>query len=166
MLALLLGEKFLSEARVGSLREGGPKIGPGGRLTDFKSSGSVRVEPLFSRIKDSESGIASETHSGVVLGYLLGAFGRLWAPFGLLGGHLGAFGCPLGSFGAPLGSFGMPLGGFWDPLGSFSCHLGSFYINLVYLLRYWGGFGRIRDAFLRFSSGIRYVFLSYSSSIP
>ena len=78
--------------------------------TGFKSSGSVRVEPLFSRIKDSESGIASETHSGVVLGYLLGAF---WEPLGALWAPWGPFGC----LWVPLGLLWCASGVLWGASG-------------------------------------------------
>ena len=98
----------------------------------------VEVKPPFSRNLGAQSRIASGTHSGVVLGYLLEAFGH---PLNCFGVHLIAFGCPLSSFRVRMESFEVPLGDFWDPLGSFSCHKGSFYVNLMYLVRYLEDFG-------------------------
>lgn len=102
----------------------------------------VEVKPPFSRNLGAQSRIASGTHSGVVLGYLLEAFGRLLSCFGV---HLIAFGCPLSSFRVRMESFEVPLGDFWDPLGSFSCHKSSFYVNLMYLVRYLEDFGEARS---------------------
>jgi len=74
--------------------------------TGFENGALVQVKPSKSENKGSRSGIVSGTHSGVVLGCLLGGF---WEPLGDPWAVLELIWVPLGApWALNLGEIGLP----------------------------------------------------------